>query len=199
MNLPRNLAYNFFDHNKRKLAKHTTLSTNRLNKKFIFLTTKHNVNLNPLSNIDNSKWIINLSDKIIPNEVITILSLGDKFGLPITSNNRNDRMLVSLEIIKNLEVNQFKIPKELIETTRISIADSLEKFLCKNKHINHVDRFVNEGISRCNRFFRKNNDILVTKADKGQCTVILNKNDYVEKMECLLNDTTTYRKVTKTL
>lgn len=47
------------------------------------------------------------------------------------------------------------------------------------------------------KFLRDNDDIFVTKADKGQCTVIMNKKDYLEKMETLLSDEATYKKLNR--
>ncbi|RLU19574.1 hypothetical protein DMN91_008131 [Ooceraea biroi] len=38
---------------------------------------------------------------------------------------------------------------------------------------------------------------MVTRADKGQVTVILNRSDYYDKMSLLLEDTTTYKKFNK--
>ncbi|XP_077264260.1 uncharacterized protein LOC143898565 [Temnothorax americanus] len=42
-----------------------------------------------------------------------------------------------------------------------------------------------------------NNDVFVTKADKGQITVIMDKSDYINRMTELLNDTSTYKKLKK--
>lgn len=38
-------------------------------------------------------------------------------------------------------------------------------------------------------------DVLVTKADKGQATVIISKSRYVCHMNDMLNDVTTYKKL----
>lgn len=38
---------------------------------------------------------------------------------------------------------------------------------------------------------------MFTKADKGQTTVVMDRNDYFEKMELLLNDSSTYKKLRK--
>ncbi|XP_076067692.1 uncharacterized protein LOC143040485 [Oratosquilla oratoria] len=42
-----------------------------------------------------------------------------------------------------------------------------------------------------------NQDIVVTKADKGGGIVIMNKTEYIRKMEALLSDTNTYRPQTE--
>ncbi|XP_020298057.1 uncharacterized protein LOC109862415 [Pseudomyrmex gracilis] len=46
--------------------------------------------------------------------------------------------------------------------------------------------------------FRKNNpDILFTRADKGNVTVAVDKNSYIERINAMLNDQTTYVKINK--
>ncbi|KAL6420616.1 hypothetical protein ACFW04_014645 [Cataglyphis niger] len=127
----------------------------------------------------------------VPERVLELLSLGDNFGLPLQQSHKKNRISIALETVKNLEANHRHISNELIETTRISIANSLERFLCKNKHINHVDRYILGGFSLCKEFLRNNDDIFVTKADKGHITVVMDKKDYLEKMEYILNDQST--------
>ena len=90
-----------------------------------------------------------------------------------------------------------KIPSNLRETTRISVANSIRNFLCTHKHINYIDRYILRCFAESKNFLKDNDDIIVTKADKGQTTVILNKIDYIEKMEALLNDESTYRRINK--
>ena len=41
----------------------------------------------------------------------------------------------------------------------------------------------------------KNNEISICKADKGNCTVILDRTDYYEKLLLLLKDETTYKAI----
>ena len=43
---------------------------------------------------------------------------------------------------------------------------------------------------------KRNNDILITKADKGNKVVIMDENTYMDKMNLLLNDESTYKKLT---
>ncbi|XP_029664892.1 uncharacterized protein LOC115236523 [Formica exsecta] len=138
-----------------------------------------------------------MSSKNIPERVFELLSLGDNFGLPLHQSHKKDRINIVLETVKNSETNYRHIPYELIETTRISVANSLERFLCRSKHINLSDRYILKGFSLCKEFLRNNDDIFVTRADKGQVTVVMDKKDYLEKMESILNDQSTYKKVNK--
>ncbi|XP_071573819.1 uncharacterized protein [Temnothorax nylanderi] len=148
-------------------------------------------------NIDRSKWIINASGKSIPSNVLNFLSLGGNFALPINPSEKKDRVCASLDIIKNFEFNTYKIPDKAVDETRRLITNSLHKFLSLNKHMNHIDRYFTKEFIICKKFLRDNDDVLVTKADKGQITVILDKNSYVNQMTGMLNDQTTYKKLMK--
>ncbi|XP_077518586.1 uncharacterized protein LOC144128777 [Amblyomma americanum] len=44
---------------------------------------------------------------------------------------------------------------------------------------------------------QKNKDIVILPADKGNATVVLDRTDYVRKMDALLEDTTTYAKLSR--
>ena len=43
------------------------------------------------------------------------------------------------------------------------------------------------------KLLRSNKAILITKPDKGSGVVILNKSDYVNKMECILSDISKFK------
>jgi len=44
---------------------------------------------------------------------------------------------------------------------------------------------------------KDNKDLFVTKADKGQVTVIMDKRTYIEKMNKTLDDDNTYKQIKK--
>jgi predicted GIY-YIG superfamily endonuclease len=52
-------------------------------------------------------------------------------------------------------------------------------------------------IAETKEFLRNNSDLLVTKADKGNVTVLLHKEKYVSEMEKLFSDKTTYQLTSK--
>jgi len=148
-----------------------------LSNKFKQLTVNNNLALNPFNNINTSGWLINISGKNIPARVSELLSLGDNFGLAISVQQScgRDRVSVVLETLKNLEINYNRILGGSVETTRISVANSLQRFLGVRKHVNFVDRYILKGFSLCREFLRDNDDLFVTKADKGQVTVVMDR------------------------
>ncbi|XP_075160530.1 uncharacterized protein LOC142233476 [Haematobia irritans] len=58
---------------------------------------------------------------------------------------------------------------------------------------NPKDKFILNIYDETKRFLRKQKDIIVTRSDKGNKTVIMYKKDYKTGMEELLNDKSTYR------
>lgn len=159
----------------------------------------HTMKLKSIKKFD--KWLINLSDKRIPDSTANFLSLGDNFGVSIIQFNIKDRLFTTLEVVKRFEAVCYKIPpKEVNDTDHTSecmITDSVQKFFHTRKHISNIDRHIICEFNKCKKFLHENNDIFVTRADKGQVTVIMNKNDYIMKMNELLDDQATYRKLKK--
>jgi len=190
--LPQDLVTTFFELNRRRLTSFDYSIKNNSINKFNNLTQKHNTCLHPFSNIDKSMWFVNISSKDIPDTISDLLSLGDNFALPIEQEQKNDRTNFVLEVVKNFEVNSNILPTDATEKTRISVANILQRFLCTKKHINYFDRYILNSFAISRRYLRENkNDIMVTRADKGQTTVVMDKKDYFDKMDLLLGDQTT--------
>ncbi|XP_011859448.1 PREDICTED: uncharacterized protein LOC105556944 [Vollenhovia emeryi] len=155
--------------------------------------SRHGTQLNTFKNIDRSKWILNISNKHIPNTISEFLSLGSNFGLPYDHTNKHDRLHTVVDVLKNFETNCYKLPTNELQSIRGSVATSLHRFLCKTKHQNPLDRYILNQFTACKKYLYNNNDILVTKADKGQVTVIMNRQDYINNMTFLLSDKSTYK------
>ena len=58
-----------------------------------------------------------------------------------------------------------------------------------------TDRLLAHNIKLTKRFIDKNEDLLITHADKGNITVILKKQECLNKMNKMLDDDTTYEKI----
>lgn len=121
--LPGELVTDFLTCNNEKFNKYNYVLKIKLNKKFNELLYKHNSQYNSFFNIDRSKWIVNNSKKHIPDSVLNILSLGDKFGLPVNPVNKSDREYTVLETIKHFEFSSYKIPSEKIDAVRSIVTD----------------------------------------------------------------------------
>ncbi|XP_071577748.1 uncharacterized protein [Temnothorax nylanderi] len=192
--LPEQLLIEFFNSNSHKIAKHNDQQRHNAINKFNRISSKHNLYKAFFDN-DRTKWLINIANVNIPDNVAHILSLGDRFGLPVTNLDKKDRLRTTLDTVKNFEYSSYKIPPAAINVARSSVADSLHRFLNKDLHMKYIDRYILNEFNNCKKFLKNNQDIFVTKADKGQITVIMNKTDYNDRMKDLLNDNSTYKKL----
>lgn len=197
LTLPTSLITNFYNLNTIKITKYERQTKIHLIDKFNFILNKNNKLRNVFSNTDRNKWIVNISNERIPEYVLNVLSLGDKFALPVIPNNKIDRINTAVDIIKNIEYDSYKIPDNIVNETRSQIALSLHKFLSTTPHVNYEDRFIIDQFKKCKQFLCEHKDLLVTNADKGQVTVIMKKDSYINQMTTILSDCTTYRKLTK--
>jgi len=69
---------------------------------------------------------------------------------------------------------------------------TINKLLLNNRFINHNDRILLTWFNSTRTFVRRHPEILITRADKGNNTVSLNKNEYLTQMNNILSDETTY-------
>lgn len=117
--------------------------------KFNRILIKCNPSYNSLFNNDNSKWLVNVSNKQILDFVLKFLSLGDRFGLPLNCDNKNDRVDSVLHVIKNFELNCRMISTESAKETRLVISNSLRMFLTNKRHVHYIDRYVSKEFEKC--------------------------------------------------
>jgi len=136
--LPSDILSNFYESNNNKINRHSNKVKTKLINKFNKIKGLQNEALNNFCKMDKSKWIINNSSKMIPDYVMNILSLGDKFGLPIDIKDKHDRMEATLNVIKNFESSCFKFPVNSLDKLRTVIVNLLSKHLYGSKHTNYL-------------------------------------------------------------
>lgn len=139
----------------------------------------------------NKKWLVNLTNTVVPQPVARILSLGNKFGAPIV----NKKQIAVLEFIKNTKSIDYKVSEGELNEIRRSLTSCIRRSINSSSHISMINRTIDNEIRACNKFTRNNKDILVTRADEGPATVIVNKQDHVSKMEELLADKKNYKEL----
>jgi len=118
-----------------------------------------------------------------PLKVSCFLQHGEKFGLPFNSNKKT----VIHEFIKDIEgnANRVNVHKQ-IKIRNIAVAQ-LNKFLHEKTQKNAIDNNILSMVKFTIEFMHNNPDIIF-RADKGNVTVALNKNVYIEKIEEFLHD-----------
>ena len=76
-------------------------------------------------------------------------------------------------ICKDLEANIHQIPEKSQEEFRNKVLSLSSGYLKKPKHIPQTDRIIAKKIRKTNDFLKNNKDLLVTRADKGNVTVVM--------------------------
>ena len=156
--------------------------TKKFNKMAKFLSKNKNIHDKTCS-IDKTNWFINLSSKTFGEHEKSIFQLDTKFqAVPKFINNN--------QIIANIEAKlEFLIDDKFeLEKIRLEIANELIK---NNKLKPNLNNNQLAAINRL-RNYVSNNEIIITDSDKGNKTIILNKQDYLNKIYEILNDETLY-------
>lgn len=118
-----------------------------------------------------------------------ILSLGNKFALPVDS-----RSFAPIPLIADIEQWVQNIMEETEkEQARARIATRISNYK-RNIKNSEKEKFILYSYEEAKRFLKKHeNTIIVTTADKGNKTVVMYKDEYRKKMKELLNDKKTYK------
>ena len=88
--LPRYVVNQFFELSKQRLVNFNYKKKKNAISKFNHLKLKHDSHFDPFANIDNSKWLVNISNIELPKHVKDFLSLGGNFAFPIQQSNKKD-------------------------------------------------------------------------------------------------------------
>lgn len=142
-------------------------------------------------NFDHTKWIKNLTSMDIDQDVLKFLSLGPKFALPTTFNN--------------LPIENYICDLEFaINNVDESCRDKLRKEFCsilhnakQNRKVQNLDKLILRLHYKTHKFLRDNPNLIVTTSDKGNTTVIMHKQEYIDKNIEILSDTQTYQIISR--
>lgn len=152
-----------------------------------------NTNMNKLKNLEHQtvinikvkdNWLKNLSDVEIPNDIKIFLSLGLKFCIPPTF-----REVSVSRILADIEVLISKFNDEKKNRFRAQVTNILTNFLHKP---NKRNSYFNELFNKSKHFLKEHPELIITRSDKGNVTVIMNKTQYKEKSLEILNDENSY-------
>jgi hypothetical protein len=126
---------------------------------------------------------VNLSKRLFSNEEISILKLDPKFQVV-------SRSMSSEKIIANIEnkLSSLIDDKPTLERVRVDLINCLQ-----NKKV--IEPNITKNQSRSIKNLKSYSDIIITKSDKGNKTVILNKIDYNNKIYDILNDQSVNKKI----
>ncbi|XP_023313828.1 uncharacterized protein LOC111693448 [Trichogramma pretiosum] len=182
LGLPTETLCNFYSSTNSKCDFIYNNALQSVKKKFERLSASKSVNTQ--SSTDKKNWLINLTKTEIPAEVADILSRGPKFNVPSQWCTRN-----AVETVKNLEscISANDI--------RCTVLENFKRTASNKNHFNRFDYETHIKMRQARSFLKNNKHLFFTKADKGNATVCMQVDDYIEKMTTLLNDDETYEKI----
>ncbi|XP_055603877.1 uncharacterized protein LOC129752111 [Uranotaenia lowii] len=133
----------------------------------------------------------------VPHSVQLLLSLGSKFALPSTNINPSTfyHLIADIEgVIETSEDEEVKI------RNRSTAANQIVNHIHAHKHnarCNPSENFYKTAIIATKQFLKTHPHIIVLEADKGNVTVMMNREDYDKKMQTLIDDKNTYTILTR--
>lgn len=158
--------------------------------------TENNTVVSGTVDVTNNKWLVNLTNIELPSTVTAVLKLGDKFCPPTIP-----KSIPYTQIIANVE-GALSESNDSIDKPRIrnELVNILTNFKNRTNHRQLLPQPETQLLNQINytkKFLKDHPDILVSKADKGNTTVLINKTDYIDKISDMLEDNTTYKCINK--
>lgn len=184
--LPRHLIDRFSNNILKSFNKRTKYIKNKNIIKFNNL--KSTVNIQSICS-NNSKWVFNLSNLEIPSDIFQFLSLGSKFGLPITRSRIHKG-----ELLADIESIIYNVPIEYKDILRARTSNILTNYFLHGERTPPINHILTHTYIDTIKYFKNHKDdpLMIMNADKGQTTVIILKSQYRERAFSLLNDVATY-------
>ncbi|XP_062704716.1 uncharacterized protein LOC134287025 isoform X2 [Aedes albopictus] len=133
-------------------------------------------------------WVENTTNTPLPDYLERTLMLGPNYNVP------NREKFPYIETVA--EIEKAIKPKENVDEIRAEVTTAMSNFInYNNQPRHHQQEWIAKDVGRSRKFLKENPTILITKADKGNKTVILSAEEYETKMEEMLQDATTYQKI----
>lgn len=129
-------------------------------------------------------WLVNYTSVGIPEGVKTMLSLGPKFSVrPNITDVNLPRLLSDLDYAVQC------VDKRSQNVLTAKVVNVVTNFLNNRKKNNDV---YNDLLVDTRKFFKENDEILITRSDKGNATVLIDRSRYKELALTLLSDSDYY-------
>ena len=147
----------------------------RHDKKLNNLKTSHDC---PTDVVDKNNWVVNLSKKALLPSEHSLLEKGPKFA-PTPSK------IPVKDFVAEVEASVSYLPDESKDQIRTFAAAILLRASLPKRNISKEE-------SKALHELKKDRSRVIMKADKGNCLIVLDREEYDSKMESLLADRSTY-------
>lgn len=147
--------------------------------------------IKPAEVVFNQKAFINYTPYPIPEDVGVILSMGPKFAVPVFYKKGDFNNLKQAAFMLNEAYGNTMEELDI----RANIMAHIEEYKEKEYLIPNIEvrDYFHAALEHTQRFTETHPDIIVTQSDKARSTIIMMKQDYLNKGENLLKDETTYK------
>lgn len=147
------------------------------------------------SNLHKKEFVENLTTKHIPNNILNPLSLGDNVNtFPRKLTKHIFSIVADTEnILQHLDKSDGH--KNGIRNTVSRKINNFMKGKCM--HSSGIDRVIKKDIDDLVKFKKNNPNICIMRSDKSKKVAIITKDMYNTKMNELLDDQETYKKIDK--
>ena len=133
--------------------------------------------------VDTTTWVRNLSSRILSDDETRVLQKGLNFAV-------TPKFIPKLDIISEIEDGIIGLSDANKELVRAEVVKTLASFRPTRSNISRGEREALKNL-------KNDESITIVKADKGNCTVVLDTTDYQSKMNDLLSDEDTYTSIRK--
>ena len=135
------------------------------------------------------QWVINLSKTPLTKEQLSLLQKGPTFAI-------TPKYPQSEAYITATEQASSKLPAQKVDEFRSEVNRILkQQQQQQQQHNNHCN--LNPSQCRALTQLKRDNTRVVLSVDKGVAMVIMDQEEYTNKTQALLQDTTTYKVLTK--
>lgn len=126
----------------------------------------------------------------IPESIAIILSFGPKFSLPIYYDKKDFEKLRDAAIQLN---DMYSHPYDTA-TIRMGINKHIQKYQKEQyeQHGSEIRDYFTAALGETREFMKNTDGIIITQADKANAAIVMNKDVYIDKVEKLLSDRSTY-------
>ncbi|XP_067619832.1 uncharacterized protein [Eurosta solidaginis] len=140
----------------------------------------------------NNDFFVNKTDIDFPDEIKWLLSLGKKFTIPTTKTNFTPINIIAEmeQFIQNIGDDKAK------DAARNKLSNRILHFKRNSRH-SAKEKFILQAFNKTKSFLTLHKNIVITDTGKGNKTVALYKEDYMRKMNKILEDRSTYRAMRK--
>ena len=142
---------------------------------------------------DPDQVIHNFSTYVLSDDEKSLLAKGLNFSIPPSKLNFADHMYPFESLFKNVKTCGVDLPKNTLDLLHVD----LKRIAYRS--FNRYDFLKELNLSKPEydalKRLASNRDIVIQKSDKGNSVVIVNREDYIQRMQEMVNDVSKFEKV----